>query len=169
MPTTKDLIDDFVTSRRFADPGPDDRDTGDTFRTSEHQLFEVRHGNPHIVAGWQNPGTIDAEVWIGNEFTGWARRTLEDKLREARLVVMNVLPPDDMDDGADIIWWALSVECMSCGTDLLPDQRFEGLCPECADLRSGLDEAMDEIERYGIQQRRGLHGSRLPRSRPGSR
>ena len=169
MPTTKDLIDDFVASRASADPGPDEQDLGDTFRTSEHQLIEVRHGNPHIVAGWEKPGTIDAEIWIGIEFTGWARRTLEDKLRDSRLVVMNVLPPDDMEDGVDIMWWGIPVECMSCGTELLPDQRPDGLCPECAELRSSLLEAVDDIERFGIQQRRGLNGSPLPRSRPGNR
>lgn len=169
MPTTKDLFDDFVFSRASADSGPDDRDNGDTYRTSEHQLIEVINGEPHIVAGWEHPGTIDASIWIGNEFTGWARRALEDKLRESHLVVMTILAPDDFDDGADIMWWGYPVECMSCGATLETEQRPFGLCVECVELRRGEQEIIQTVKRAGIQQQRGLHGFPLPKSRPGGR
>lgn len=172
MPSTQELFEQFVVSRLTATPDPDDRDFGDTFRTSEHQLYKLTHGSPHIVAGWQHAGTPDAELWIANEWRGSDRRQFEDALRAATppLIIMTVLPDDHpVEILSDVIWWAHPAECMSCGADLHDGQRMTGLCPDCVALRGDTNELFPEGERHGIQQQRGLHGTPLPRSRPSDR
>lgn len=167
MPSLNVLLEDFVESRNDTGDDGEGRDFTDAYRTENHTLFEVIHREPHAVAGWQDPGTTNASIWIGDEWRGGVRRNLEDELRAARLVILTVVPSEDMDQpSADIIWWAYPVECMSCGDDLTDDQRPDGLCPACIELRGDIRSLLPESQQSGIQQQRGLHGSRLPRSRP---
>lgn len=166
MSSTPDLLDDFVHSRLHATPFPDDRDHADVFRTSEHQLNEVIHGGAHVVAGWQDPGTVDVTLWIAHEFRGWARRALEDKLRVSRLIIMTVLPTEEYESGSNVIWWAYPVECMSCGEELPAEHRQRGLCDGCVEIRGNVSELFPEHAHPGIEQSRGLHGAPLPRRRP---
>lgn len=166
MSSTPDLLDDFVQSRNHATSFPDDRDHADTFRTSEHQLIQVIYGQGHAVAGWQDPGTVDVSIWIAHEFRGWARRALEDKLREANMIIMTMLPAEGLDAGADVFWWAYPAECMSCGEVLPDDHRQRGLCDACVEIRGDVSDLFPDHKQPGIEQQRGLHGEPFPRHRP---
>ena len=163
-----DLIDEFVNRRNDPDP-VFDHDSAFGYRIEGHELIETYAGITRTIAGWTSPGTIDTMLWITINWSGPVRVKLEEKIRRIPMVVLTVMPTEEFDDhGADVIWWSIPVECMSCGEYLADDQREIGLCEACQRLIAGhpQGEYPDNANRPGYEQRRGLHGDPLPRSRP---
>lgn len=166
MPTFSELISSFAFSHSSQDLGGEVQESNSGYRTEGHILVEIVDHSSREVAGWQDPGGIDAMIWISNGWTGWQRTNLELKLKQIPMVCYTVMPTDDYDDlGADVTWWGFAVECMSCSDKLTDPQRTVGLCDDCHALRANHLEP-DSPERWGTEQRKGLHGEPLPRSRP---
>ena len=169
MPTFNELIDNFVSSRIVPNIEGEITESNSGYKAIGHELHEVDSVTKatRAVAGWQDPGGNDVMIWINIHWRGYARENLELRLKKLPMVAFTVMPTEEYDDnGADVIWWAHPIECMSCSEPLTDEQRTVGICEACIKLRSshlGLPEHEDSP---GIELRRGLDGDPLPRNRP---
>lgn len=168
MASVSDVIEDFVSAGLLG--GMDDQEgaSGGGYRVKGYELFHDADEPTTALAGWEDPGTIDARVWIDRNWTGGGRTALEQALKQIPMVMMFVEPTEQYSDrGTTVTWWARPMECMSCRELLTSGQRIHGLCDACLQLRHGGDTLLPgRGGAGGYQQREGLHGPLLPRDRP---
>lgn len=170
MATFSELMDDFVASRAFPMLEGEGTESNSGYKVIGHELHQtIDQGSKatRAIAGWTNLPGIDTMIWIDLHWRGFPRENLELRLKKIPMITMTIMPTEDYDDqGADVIWWAHPVECMSCGEALTDEQRTVGLCVDCRDLRTNHLDLPEHGDGPGIEQRRGLHGDPLPRNRP---